>query len=95
LDEEAAASFGAASFAKASEAVTNSTAAETAVELVTIRISSEPTASTCPTSPPSPTTRPATGDGISTVALSVITSASAWSSATASPGFTCQATSST
>ena len=38
---------------------------------------------------------PTTGDGISTVALSVITSASVWSSATASPGFTCQATSST
>ena len=34
----------------------------------------------------------AAGDRISTVALSVITSASAWSSATSSPGFTCQAT---
>ncbi len=40
-------------------------------------------------------TVPATGDGISTVALSVITSASVWSSTTVSPSFTCQATSST
>ena len=60
-----------------------------------MRISSAPTASICPTSPPSASTLPATGDGISTVALSVITSASVWSSATTSPGFTCQATSST
>ena len=62
---------------------------------VSMRISSAPTASICPTSPPSASTRPATGDGISTVALSVITSASAWSSATVSPALTCQATSST
>ena len=60
-----------------------------------MRISSAPTASICPTSPPSASTRPATGEGISTVALSVITSASSWSSATASPGLTRQATSST
>jgi hypothetical protein len=59
------------------------------------RISSEPTAISWPTSPPSATTVPATGDGISTVALSVITSASGWSSFTTSPGFTLQATSST
>ena len=51
-----------------------------------MRISSAPTASICPTSPPSASTWPATGDGISTVALSVITSASTWSSATVSPG---------
>ena len=59
------------------------------------RISSEPTAITSPTSPPSASTLPTTGDGISTVALSVITSASTWSSATTSPTLTCQATSST
>ena len=46
----------------------------------------EPTASICPTSPPSASTLPCTGDGISTVALSVITSASTWSSTTVSPG---------
>src|SRR3989339_1184748 len=40
-------------------------------------------------------TLPATCDGISTVALSVITSARIWSSATLSPTCTCQATSST
>ena len=42
---------------------------------------------TWPTSPPSATTRPTTGAGISTVALSVMTSASGWSSATMSPTF--------
>ena len=45
-----------------------------------------------PTSPPSATTVPATGDGISTVALSVITSASGWSSRTDSPTLTCHST---
>ena len=35
---------------------------------------------------------PATGDSISTVALSVIMSASCWSSSTRSPSLTCQAT---
>ena len=54
-----------------------------------------PRPSARPTVPPSDTTLPATGDGISTVALSVITSARTWSSLTVSPGFTCQATSST
>ena len=38
-------------------------------------MSSEPTASTSPTAPPSASTLPATGVGISTVALSVITAA--------------------
>ena len=38
------------------------------------------------------TTLPATGDSISTVALSVIMSASCWSSSTRSPTLTCQAT---
>ena len=51
-----------------------------------MRISSLPTAITWPTLPPSASTVPATGEGISTVALSVITSARTWSSATASPG---------
>ncbi|OQC00847.1 MAG: hypothetical protein BWX79_02943 [Alphaproteobacteria bacterium ADurb.Bin100] len=59
------------------------------------RISSEPTATARPMLPPSVSTRPATGEGISTVALSVITSASTWSATTVSPSFTCQATSST
>jgi len=62
---------------------------------ISIRIRSDPTASICPTSPPSASTLPATGDGISTDALSVITSARPWSSAIDSPGWTCQATSST
>ncbi len=62
---------------------------------VSMWIRSAPTASTVPTSPPSEATVPATGDGISTVALSVITSASTWSSSTTSPGLTCHATSST
>ena len=48
-----------------------------------------------PTTLPSASTLPVTGEGISTVALSVITSAMGWSSATTSPGCTCQATSST
>src|SRR5437773_1300851 len=65
------------------------------VPSTSMRISSDPTAITLPISPPSDCTVPTTGDGISTVALSVITSASTWSSATVSPGFTCHATSST
>src|SRR5690606_34703097 len=60
-----------------------------------IPISSEPTASICPTSPASLATVPATGDGISTLALSVITNASDWSSATVSPTPTNHSTSST
>ena len=48
-----------------------------------------------PTALPKASTLPATGEGISTVALSVITSAMDWSSATMSPGCTCQVTSST
>jgi hypothetical protein len=59
------------------------------------RTSSDPTAICWPGSPPSATTLPATGEGISTVALSVITSARIWSSATTSPGFTRHSTSST
>jgi hypothetical protein len=39
--------------------------------------------------------RPETGEGISTVALSVITSASTWSSWTSSPTLMCHSTSST
>ncbi|KKJ07777.1 hypothetical protein XF14_06810 [Burkholderia gladioli] len=48
-----------------------------------------------PALPPSATTVPVTGEGISTEALSVITSASAWSSLTWSPTCTCQSPSST
>jgi hypothetical protein len=59
------------------------------------RISSEPTAITWPTVPPWLCTVPDTGEGISTVALSVMTSARIWSSVTTSPGCTRQATSST
>src|SRR5690606_4155766 len=62
---------------------------------ISSRISSLPTAMTSPTLPPSATTLPTTGDGISTVALSVMTPASGWSSATVSPTCTCQPTSST
>ena len=40
-----------------------------------MRMSSDPTASTSPTAPPNKNTVPATGVGISTVALSVITEA--------------------
>ena len=47
------------------------------------------------TAPPRASTLPATDEGISTVALSVITSARIWSSATMSPTCTCQATNST
>src|SRR5208337_607694 len=53
-----------------------------------MRMSSAPTASTSPIPPPSLTTVPATGDGISTVALSVITAATTWSSRTRSPTLT-------
>src|SRR5207244_54175 len=67
-------------------------AAAASVPPLSIRISSLPTASILPTSPPSATTRPSTGDGMSTFALSVITLASTWSSATASPGLTCHST---
>ena len=45
-----------------------------------------------PTSPATSITLPATGDSISTVALSVIRSAICWSSAMSSPTLTCQAT---
>src|SRR5512133_3881416 len=56
---------------------------------------SVPTATTWPTAASSDSTLPATCDGSSTVALSVMTSARIWSSATVSPTCTCQATSST
>ncbi|MCY1371158.1 hypothetical protein D9M69_582900 [compost metagenome] len=59
------------------------------------RISSSPTAITWPGAPPRARILPATGEGISTVALSVMTSASNWSSATVSPTCTCHSTSST
>ena len=57
-----------------------------------MRMSSAPTASTSPTAPPSASTLPATGVGISTVALSVMTAATIWSSLTRSPVFTCHST---
>ena len=56
--------------------------------------SGEPTASCWPGSPWAAVTRPATGLVSSTVALSVMTSAMIWSSATMSPTLTCQPTSS-
>src|SRR5690606_37805810 len=59
------------------------------------RIKAEPTGITSPTRPPSANTLPCTGEGTCTVALSVMTSASTWSSTTASPSFTCHSTSST
>ena len=51
-----------------------------------------PTANISPGSPRRSTTLPETGEVISTVALSVITSTSGWSSSTRSPTATCQAT---
>src|SRR5690606_26674269 len=59
------------------------------------RTSSDPTARTSPTRPPSASTRPFTGEGTCTVALSVMTSAKTWSSTTSSPSLTCHSTSST
>ena len=56
--------------------------------------SSEPTRIRSPGWPLSATTRPVTGDGTSTAALSVMTSAMIWSSCTASPTLMCQATTS-
>ncbi len=50
---------------------------------------------TWPTAPPNANTFPDTEEGISTVALSVMTSARIWSSLTMSPTCTCQATNST
>ncbi len=51
-----------------------------------------PTGCMSPGAPCTSTTLPATGAVISTVALSVITSTSGWSSRTSSPTATCQAT---
>src|ERR1035437_8220426 len=58
------------------------------------RTRSEPTATTSPTSAPSQTISPSTGEGISTVVLSVITAARTASSRTRSPILTCHSTSS-
>jgi hypothetical protein len=60
----------------ASAAAAGDAGDEAAPPSCSMRISSAPTASVWPTSPPSAITVPATDDGISTVALSVITSAS-------------------
>ena len=64
-----------------------------AVEITTSP-ESLPTARTSPTSPRRNVTVPATGEEISTVALSVITSARVDSALTMSPTLTCQAISS-
>ena len=58
------------------------------------RTMGEPTATVSPISAPSQSTSPSTGDGISTVALSVMTAASSASSRTRSPTLTCHSTSS-
>lgn len=58
------------------------------------RTSSEPTAIFSPTSPLMAMTLPPRDDGISTVALSVMTAARRSSSRTTSPTFTCHSTSS-
>ena len=60
-----------------------------------MRISSLPTAITSPGWPPRANTLPLTGEGISTVALSVMTSATTWSSAIMSPTLTNHSTNST
>src|SRR4051812_28665502 len=67
-------------------------ASPVAGEFVSMRINGDPTASTSPMSPPSDVTMPATGEGSSTVALSVITSTITWSSAMVSPAATCHST---
>jgi hypothetical protein len=51
--------------------------------------SSEPTGTFSPTAPWIETTVPATGAGLSTIALSVVTSTSVWSSSTRWPTATC------
>ncbi|MCY1295844.1 hypothetical protein D9M70_452040 [compost metagenome] len=61
---------------------------------ISMRTSGAFTATVSPTSAPSQSTVPVTGEGISTVALSVMTAASTMSSRTGSPGFTCHSTSS-
>src|ERR1700694_3417695 len=63
-----------------------------APSLTSNTISGEPTATFSPGAPVIDTTRPLTGAGTSTAALSVITSTISWSSVTASPGLACQAT---
>ncbi len=63
-----------------------------AAESVSNTISSEPTLTISPGAPLTVSTRPVTGAGTSTAALSVITSAMSWSSLTRSPTLTCQAT---
>ena len=90
----AAAVAGAAAGAAAAAAGFAASAFRLPAPSISRRISSAPTASDSPTLPPSATTVPCTGDGISTVALSVMTSARIWSSVTASPGWTRQATTS-
>ena len=59
---------------------------------VSKEINSAPTGIELPGTPASARTRPVTGAGISTTALSVETSAIVWPSTTSSPGLTCQAT---
>src|SRR5882757_6795380 len=63
-----------------------------AAAAVSNTISGEPTATLSPGSPEIDTTRPLTGAGTSTAALSVMTSTMTWSSLTESPGLVCQAT---
>ncbi len=62
------------------------------VSSVSNTMSSEPTGTDSPGFPVVETTLPLTGAGTSTAALSVITSTMTSSSATTSPGLTCQAT---
>ena len=57
-------------------------------------MSSDPTATISPGWPVIETTRPVTGEGISTAALSVMTSAMTWSSSTKSPTLTFHSTTS-
>jgi hypothetical protein len=63
-------------------------------ESVSKTTSSEPTGTMSPGAALRASTRPLTGAGTSTAALSVITSAMIWSSSTRSPTLTCQATTS-
>ena len=67
-------------------------ASASAATSVSMRTMSAPTATMSPTSAPSQRTTPCTGDGSSTVALSVITSTRTSSSLIESPTLTCHST---
>ena len=79
----------AAAGAASAGAAATGAAAVPATAIVTMIV---PTGTTCPSSAPNERIVPVRGEGISTLALSVITSTRGWSSLTASPAFTSQRT---